>query len=226
MAVIIKFVVLLNISSSIHINILDRDMTLGRVGAPCTNCDLKLVSWEEGNYRVTDKPHPRGEIILGGENISVGYYKNPEKTKEDFYVEDGKRWFKTGDICEIHEDGVVKIIGEFLDVLFNILHCFYFQLFCLIDRKKDLVKLQAGEYVSLGKVEAELKTCPLVDNICVYGESSKDFCVALVVPNQQHLKDLAEKKGIKEKSFEQLCVDPQIEKAVKQELADHGKKSE
>lgn len=36
------------------------------------------------------------------------------------------------------------------------------------DRKKDLVKLQAGEYVSLGKVEAALKNCPLVDNICVY----------------------------------------------------------
>lgn len=41
-------------------------------------------------------------------------------------------------------------------------------LFSSIDRKKDLVKLQAGEYVSLGKVEAALKNLPLVDNICVY----------------------------------------------------------
>lgn len=38
----------------------------------------------------------------------------------------------------------------------------------IIDRKKDLVKLQAGEYVSLGKVEACLKLCPLIDNICVF----------------------------------------------------------
>lgn len=37
-----------------------------------------------------------------------------------------------------------------------------------LDRKKDLVKLQAGEYISLGKVEAALKNLPLVDNICVY----------------------------------------------------------
>ena len=37
-------------------------------------------------------------------------------------------------------------------------------------RKKDLVKLQSGEYVSLGKVEALLKTCSLVENICVYGD--------------------------------------------------------
>lgn len=36
------------------------------------------------------------------------------------------------------------------------------------DRKKDLVKLQAGEYVSLGKVEAVLKNSSLIDNICAY----------------------------------------------------------
>lgn len=45
------------------------------------------------------------------------------------------------------------------------------------DRKKDLVKLQAGEYVSLGKVEAMLKSCPLVDNICVY--ANRCVCVQL-----------------------------------------------
>ena len=39
--------------------------------------------------------------------------------------------------------------------------------FCA-DRKKDLVKLQAGEYVSLGKVEAALKNLSLIDNICAY----------------------------------------------------------
>lgn len=43
------------------------------------------------------------------------------------------------------------------------------------DRKKDLVKLQAGEYVSLGKVEAMLKNCPLVDNICAY--ANRCVCV-------------------------------------------------
>nr|CAH7743907.1 unnamed protein product [Callosobruchus chinensis] len=178
------------------------DMGFGRVGAPCTVCDIKLVNWEEGNYRVTDKPYPRGEIILGGDNISAGYYKLPDKTSEDFFNEDGKRWFKTGDIVEVHDDGVIKII----------------------DRKKDLVKLQAGEYVSLGKVEAQLKTCPLVDNICVYGDSSKDFCVALVVPNQHQLKELAERRGITNKEFEQLCQDPELEKAVMLEVAEHGKK--
>lgn len=92
--------------------ILGYDRTVGRVGGPATACDIKLVNWEEGNYRITDKPYPRGEIVIGGDNISAGYYKLPDKTKEDFCEEDGKKWFKTGDIVEIQSDGVVKIIGN------------------------------------------------------------------------------------------------------------------
>lgn len=97
-----------------HCCILVCDRTLGRVGNPTTVTDIRLVDWDEGNYRVTDKPYPRGEIIIGGDNISPGYYKMPEKTREDFFEEDGKRWFKTGDIGECHPDGVFKIIGELI----------------------------------------------------------------------------------------------------------------
>ncbi len=43
----------------------------------------------------------------------------------------------------------------------------------IIDRKKDLVKLQFGEYVSLGKVESVLKTSSIVENVCVYGDSKR-----------------------------------------------------
>ena len=46
------------------------------------------------------------------------------------------------------------------------------------------VKLQFGEYVSLGKVESVLKTCPIVENVCVYGESTKSYCVAIVCPGK------------------------------------------
>ncbi|XP_055542073.1 long-chain-fatty-acid--CoA ligase 4 isoform X1 [Wyeomyia smithii] len=172
------------------------------VGAPCSSNDIRLINWEEGNYRVTNKPYPQGEIVIGGTTVSKGYYKLPGKTEEEFFEEDGQRWFRTGDVGEVHHDGVLKII----------------------DRKKDLVKLQAGEYVSLGKVESELKTCPVVENICVYGDSTKQHTVALVVPNPQHLEEIAERQGIKDMEFEQLCSSPVMEKAVVQELADHGKK--
>lgn len=74
---------------------------------------------------------------MGGGNVATGYFKMPEKTKEDFSKDEtGRRWFKTGDIGEMFGDGTLKII----------------------DRKKDLVKMQSGEYVSLGKVESLLKT--------------------------------------------------------------------
>ncbi len=58
----------------------------------------------------------------------------------------------------------------------------------IIDRKKDLVKLQFGEYVSLGKVEACLKTCPVVENVCIYGDSKRTFPVALVSPDRPALR--------------------------------------
>jgi long-chain acyl-CoA synthetase len=122
---------------------------------------LRLVDWLDGGYRCTDKPNPRGEIYIGGDNVSLGYYNMPEKTKEDFHHIDGVRYFATGDIGEILPNGVLKIV----------------------DRKKDLVKLQSGEYVSLGKVESVLKLMPYIDNCCVYANSLKHTCVCLICPN-------------------------------------------
>ena len=60
--------------------------------------DVKLVSWNEGNYSVTDSDGPRGEIHIGGDHVAAGYYNMADKTAEEFYNEDGKRWFKTGKV--------------------------------------------------------------------------------------------------------------------------------
>uniref|UniRef100_A0AAZ3PYU7 long-chain-fatty-acid--CoA ligase n=1 Tax=Oncorhynchus tshawytscha TaxID=74940 RepID=A0AAZ3PYU7_ONCTS len=129
------------------------DYSTGRVGGPLICSEIKLKDWVEGGYHSTDTPNPQGEILIGGPNVTMGYYKNEAKN-QDFFVDDnGQRWFCTGDIGEVHPDGCLKII----------------------DRKKDLVKLQAGEYVSLGKVEAMLKNCPLIDNICAY--ANRCVCV-------------------------------------------------
>ena len=66
----------------------------GRVGAPVQGVNIKLINWEEGNYRVTDTPLPRGEIHIGGGNVASGYYKLEAKTKEEFYDDDnGRRYF-------------------------------------------------------------------------------------------------------------------------------------
>ena len=63
--------------------------------------------------------------------LNLFYFQNEEATLESFEddLETGIRWFKSGDVGQMMPDGSLKII----------------------DRKKDLVKLQAGEYFSLGK---------------------------------------------------------------------------
>lgn len=172
------------------------DYSTGRVGAPLVCCEIKLKDWAEGGYRNTDKPYPRGEILIGGQNVTMGYYKNEAKTSEDFVVdENGQRWFCTGDIGEFHPDGCLKII----------------------DRKKDLVKLQAGEYVSLGKVESALKNSSLIDNICVYANSDQSYVISFVVPNQKELTALAEQKGIRGQ-WEDICNNAAIEKEMLREI--------
>lgn len=95
--------------------------------------------------------------------------------------------------------------------------------FLFADRKKDLVKLQAGEYISLGKIETEFKTCPIVDNICVYAESTKQFIVALIVPNPKHLRDLAHMYGVSG-SHDELCTLPEVNKVVIKELSAFGQR--
>ena len=72
--------------------------------------DVKLVNWEKGQYTVNDYPNPRGEIHVGGDGVVAGYYKQPEKTKEDFYQDnEGKMWFRSGDIGEFNSKGVLKV---------------------------------------------------------------------------------------------------------------------
>ncbi|XP_054651262.1 long-chain-fatty-acid--CoA ligase 3a [Dunckerocampus dactyliophorus] len=158
------------------------DYSCGRVGGPLICCEIMLRDWPEGGYLTTDKPHPRGEILIGGPNVTMGYYKNHSENKHFFVDENGQRWFCTGDIGESHQDGCLKII----------------------DRSKDLVKLQTGEYVSLGTVEAMLKNCAMVDSICAYARSSESYVIAFVVPNQKQLQALADQYGVSG-SREELC---------------------
>merc|ERR1712048_594596 len=136
-----------------------QDLGSGHVGAIQPASELKLVSVPEMGYLVTDSP-PRGEILISGNNVSqTGYYKMEKKSKEDFpRHSDGKVWFHTGDIGVMTATGALKIV----------------------DRKKDLIKLSGGEYVSLGKVEAALKQVSGIGACVVFAKSDKDHCVCIV----------------------------------------------
>merc|ERR1712126_213795 len=165
---------------------------------------MGLINWEEGNYRVTDKPFPRGEILIGGGNVASCYYKLPGKTEEEFFEDGNGRWrFRTGDIGQFDQCGTLKII----------------------DRKKDLVKLQFGEYVSLGKVESVLKGCPVVANVSIFGDSRHSYVVAVVCPVPATLAEIAGKFGKQDLSFEDMVVDKDVCGAVLREVQSHAKKS-
>lgn len=104
------------------------DLSSGHVGGPVACALIKLVDWEEGGYMIADEPFPRGEVWIGGPSVALGYYQDVERTEEEFHQRGYIRWYSTGDIGRLRHDGSLVII----------------------DRKKDIIKLQTGEYVSLG----------------------------------------------------------------------------
>lgn len=142
------------------------DRSYGRVGAPIECNLIQLQDWEEGGYYVDPSkdpakgsPNPRGEILVGGANVTMGYYKLEEETKKSYFVDaSGMRWFRTGDVGEMFPNGTLQIV----------------------DRKKDLVKLSGGEYVSYGKLEPLLRESEYVDNGFIYANPLKSFCVAVI----------------------------------------------
>ena len=95
----------------------------------------------------------------------------------------------------------------------------------IIDRKKDLVKLQFGEYVSLGKVESVLKGCPVVANVCIFGDSTQSYVVAVVCPVKEILTETAAKFGKQGLEWEEMVQDMDVTGAVLRDIQNHAKKS-
>ena len=132
--------------------------------------------------------------------VAAGYYNMPEKTREEFFTDQGTRWFRTGDIGQMMPDGTIKIV----------------------DRKKDLVKMQGGEYVSLGKVESLMKLHPAVENICVFGDSMRSNPVALVVPGEVWMQKALVRLGKDNMSRAEACLDPEVVADVLDKLKKHA----
>lgn len=85
---------------------------MGRAGYPIISCEIRLADWEEGHYKTTDTPHPRGEVLIGGKVVAQSYYGRASDENDSFKEIDGTRYFLTGDIGEIFPNGTLKIIGE------------------------------------------------------------------------------------------------------------------
>ncbi|KAK5118513.1 hypothetical protein LTR62_003028 [Meristemomyces frigidus] len=160
--------------------------------------EVKLVDFPDAGYFSTNTP-AQGEIWIRGASVVKGYLNMEKETKESF-TEDG--WFKTGDIGEFDFAGSLRII----------------------DRKKNLVKMAHGEYIALEKLESIYRSTPLVGNICVYADQSKNKPIAIVVPAEPALKNLASENGIKGSGLEDLCRNKKMNEAVLKEMQAAGKK--
>jgi fatty acid CoA ligase FadD9 len=124
--------------------------------------DYKLVDVPDLGYFSTDRPHPRGELLLKTENMFPGYYKRPEVTAGVF---DADGYYRTGDVvAEVGPDRLVYV-----------------------DRRNNVLKLAQGEFVTVAKLEAVFGNSPLVRQIYIYGNSAYPYLLAVVVPTEDAL---------------------------------------
>jgi long-subunit acyl-CoA synthetase (AMP-forming) len=77
-------------------------------GAPLPCNEIKLIDVPERSLTADDKPNPRGEIWVRGNNVFTGYYKDESATAD---VLDADGWFTTGYLGEILPNGTLKVLG-------------------------------------------------------------------------------------------------------------------
>jgi len=184
----------------------DGDFSLGNNGGPLPSTEICLESQPDLEYFVTDKPRPRGELLLRGSSIFRGYYKNEAETAKALEP-DG--WFHTGDIAEIDELGRIKII----------------------DRKKNVLKLSQGEYISPERIEnVYMGSSNLIAMAYVHGEGTQSALVGIFGVDPENFAPFASKvlkKAIAADDIAAVKVaakDPRVVKAVLKHLDNIGKK--
>ncbi|MDR1654187.1 MAG: AMP-binding protein [Prevotellaceae bacterium] len=149
----------------ISANSLDRHK-LGSSGFLVKNLELKICD-SQGN----ELPHgEKGEIVVRGENVMLGYWKNPKATAET--IKDG--WLYTGDMGYMDTDGFLYVVGRF----------------------KSLLIASDGEKYSPEGIEESLCDCsPYIEQVVLYNNQSA-YTSALLAPNKDALKQYVKKQGL------------------------------
>ncbi len=129
----------------------------GTVGLQLPGVELRIV----GEHNSVLEPGETGDLQVRGSNVFQGYWRMPEKTREDFTA-DG--YFNTGDKATITSDGYVSIVG----------------------RSKDMI-ICGGLNVYPKEIEQLLDELPNVYESAIIGVPHADFgeaVIAVVVPEQ------------------------------------------
>ncbi|TFY74088.1 hypothetical protein EWM64_g9924, partial [Hericium alpestre] len=119
-------------------------MQYSSVGLPSPSVEIKMLDVPEAGYLHTNDP-PQGEVAIRGPSVTEGYYKRDDlNNDETIFTKDG--FLRTGDVGQWNKDGTLS----------------------LIDRIKNLIKLQGGEYIALERLESIYKSVSFIANICVH----------------------------------------------------------
>ncbi|CAK7233773.1 putative NRPS-like protein biosynthetic cluster [Sporothrix bragantina] len=151
--------------------------------------DYRLHDVPELGYYTTDKPYPRGELVVKTRHQFKGYFKRPDATASVF-TDDG--YVLTGDIMEQRgEDTLVWL-----------------------DRRNNVIKLSQAEFVAITPVEnAYLGDNPLIKQIYVYGNSLRAYLLAVVVPDVDYAKKLLSHDNPSDKDLRGLVLSALRERA-------------
>ncbi|KAI4156419.1 MAG: hypothetical protein LQ341_000010 [Variospora aurantia] len=192
---------------AVSLSQVEGDMTAGNCGAVAPVNELCLADVPDMEYFSTDKPHPRGELLIRGNSLFSGYYKDEEETTKAV-LPDG--WFRTGDIASIDDKGRFRII----------------------DRRKNVLKLAQGEYISPERIEnIYMSHLTFLAQAYVHGDSVQTCLVAIFGVLPELFAPFASNvlgKNISAQDTQAIsaaCKNTKIRKAVVKELDKVGRKN-
>lgn len=166
-------------SCPVSVNRLERDK-IGTVGPPIPG--------------MTVKTNAEGELLVKGEMMMRGYYRNPEGTQRAF---DAEGWLRTGDKGTIDADGYITIVG----------------------RLKELLKTSTGEKIAPNPIELALCRAPFVDMAMVIADNRK-FATCLLVPDLDAVRSLKKKKKLTHVSDEEFLKSAAMQEEVERFLGE------
>lgn len=158
------------------------DYRIGSVGKPLSCNQVKIAD--------------DGEILVKGDNVISGYWKQPDVTRDSF-TSDG--FFMTGDIGMFDSDGFLYIT----------------------DRKKDLIITSGGKNVAPQNIENLFKSDPLFSQCIVIGERRK-YLTCLLNIDLQIAEKLAKEKNISFGSPAELLDNPDFQKIIDEHVRDRN----
>ena len=185
------------------------DPKTGHLGGPGYSAELKLIDVPDLDYKSTDVDpetgnwRPRGELCVRGPVLFKGYLSLKKETKESL-DEDG--WLHSGDVA--------MIIPE------------HGNAFRIIDRVKNMFKLQQGEYVAPEKLENKLAKCKYIEQVFVYGDSLQTYLVGILVPKAKDVIEFLKSKGIENVSkdnYKDYFEDEDLIKDILKEIDNYSR---